>query len=186
MSVIVWTMSQSTTKDIFILVPAVLWLVMLRFQPRFKLPLYFSLVGKYVCKFSVRLNWFVNNYFNLVDSSQSLSTKMFAYFSCFLYDWRLNFNGIVVITVWCCRLEIESYLLTISLLRYVMAAQALVGDARGTLSEKGWRRANGELASYDDISAFVIPICECSREMAKYTVKYDTLPSNKSTHPSGN
>lgn len=70
--------------------------------------------------------------------------------------------------------------------RYVMAAQALVGDARGTLSEKGWRRANGELASYDDISAFVIPICECSREMAKYTVKYDTLPSNKSTHPSGN
>ena len=67
-----------------------------------------------------------------------------------------------------------------------MAAQALVGDARGTLSEKGWRRANGELASYDDISAFVIPIYECSSEMAKYTFKYDRLPSNKSTHSNGN
>ena len=66
--------------------------------------------------------------------------------------------------------------------RYVMAAQALVGDARGTLSEKGWRRANGELASYDDISAFVIPISQCSSEMAKYTVKFDTLPSCKATH----
>lgn len=66
--------------------------------------------------------------------------------------------------------------------RYVMAAQALVGDARGTLSEKGWRRANGELASYDDISAFVIPISQCSSEMTKYTVKYDTLPSCKPTH----
>lgn len=65
--------------------------------------------------------------------------------------------------------------------RYVMAAQALVGDARGTLTEKGWRRANSELASYDDISAFVIPISECSSEMAKFTVEYDT-PTLKPTH----
>lgn len=62
-----------------------------------------------------------------------------------------------------------------------MAAQALVGDARGTLTEKGWRRANGELASYDDISAFVIPISECSSEMAKFTVEYDK-PTLKPTH----
>lgn len=66
--------------------------------------------------------------------------------------------------------------------RYVMAAQALVGDARGTLSEKGWRRTNGELASYDDISVFVIPISECCSEMAKFTVEYETPPSVKPTH----
>nr|XP_058969527.1 protein phosphatase 1J-like [Pocillopora verrucosa] len=65
--------------------------------------------------------------------------------------------------------------------RYVMAAQALVGDARGTLNEKGWRRTNGELASYDDISTFVIPLSECSNEMAKFTVEYDT-PTGKPTH----
>ena len=65
--------------------------------------------------------------------------------------------------------------------RYVMAAQALIGDARGTLNEKGWRRTNGELASYDDISAFVIPISECSSEMAKFTVEYDK-PTLKPTH----
>ncbi|XP_020618959.1 protein phosphatase 1H-like [Orbicella faveolata] len=65
--------------------------------------------------------------------------------------------------------------------RYAMAAQALVGDARGTLTEKGWRRTNGELASYDDISAFVIPISECSSEMAKFTVEYDK-PTLKPTH----
>lgn len=62
-----------------------------------------------------------------------------------------------------------------------MAAQALVGDARGALSDKGWRRANCELASYDDISAFVIPLGECSNEMAKFTVEYDT-PTLKPTH----
>lgn len=62
-----------------------------------------------------------------------------------------------------------------------MAAQALVGDARGTLSDKGWRRANGELASYDDISAFVIPISECSSEMTNSTVEYDT-PTINPTH----
>lgn len=62
-----------------------------------------------------------------------------------------------------------------------MAAQALVGDARGTLNEKGWRRTNGELASYDDISTFVIPLSECSNEMAKFTVEYDT-PTGKPTH----
>ena len=65
--------------------------------------------------------------------------------------------------------------------RYVMAAQALIGDARGTLNDKGWRRTNGELASYDDISAFVIPISECSSEMAKFTVEYDK-PTLKPTH----
>ena len=67
-----------------------------------------------------------------------------------------------------------------------MAAQALVGDARGTLSEKGWRRANGELASYDDISAFVIPISECSSEMAKFTVEYEAPSSFKPTHSIAN
>lgn len=70
--------------------------------------------------------------------------------------------------------------------RYVMAAQVLVGEARGTLSEKGWRRVNGELASYDDISVFVIPISECSSEMAKFTVEYNSPPSGRQTHSIAN
>ena len=67
-----------------------------------------------------------------------------------------------------------------------MAAQVLVGEARGTLSEKGWRRVNGELASYDDISVFVIPISECSSEMAKFTVEYNSPHSGRQTHSIAN
>ena len=62
-----------------------------------------------------------------------------------------------------------------------MAAQALVGEARGTLSDKGWRRVNGELASYDDVSVFVIPLIECSTEMAKFTVEFNSS-TVKPTH----
>ncbi|EDO41714.1 predicted protein, partial [Nematostella vectensis] len=42
--------------------------------------------------------------------------------------------------------------------RYVVAAQTLVAEAKGVLTEKGWRRACGEMGSYDDITAFVIPL----------------------------
>jgi len=42
--------------------------------------------------------------------------------------------------------------------RYIVAAQALVDEARGTLGERGWRTRNGNPASYDDISVFVIPL----------------------------
>ena len=42
--------------------------------------------------------------------------------------------------------------------RYIVAAQALVDEARGTLSERGWRTRNNEAASYDDISVFVVPL----------------------------
>ena len=31
-------------------------------------------------------------------------------------------------------------------------------EARGTLGERGWRTRNGNPASYDDISVFVIPL----------------------------
>ena len=54
-----------------------------------------------------------------------------------------------------------------------MAAQALVNASRGVLTlEKGWRRANGEMASYDDISVFVIPlkIRDLERTIREYDV----------------
>ncbi len=46
--------------------------------------------------------------------------------------------------------------------RYIVAAQALVDEARGTLGERGWRTRDGEPASYDDISVFVIPLAKHS------------------------
>lgn len=44
--------------------------------------------------------------------------------------------------------------------RYIVAAQTIVDEARGILSERGWRMPNDETGSYDDISAFVIPLYE--------------------------
>ena len=44
--------------------------------------------------------------------------------------------------------------------RYIVGAQTLVDEARGSLGERGWRMANNEVASYDDISVFVIPLCQ--------------------------
>ncbi|XP_067683626.1 protein phosphatase 1H-like isoform X1 [Haliotis asinina] len=43
-------------------------------------------------------------------------------------------------------------------LRYTIAAKALVAHSRGTASDKGWRMDNDEDASFDDITAFVIPL----------------------------
>lgn len=61
-----------------------------------------------------------------------------------------------------------------------MAAQALVSDARGSLNpEKGWRRASGELASYDDISTFVIPLK--NSDLERTTREYET-PTVRPTH----
>ena len=45
-----------------------------------------------------------------------------------------------------------------SVYRYVVASQTLVSEARGTMTDRGWRRGNGELASYDDITVLVIPL----------------------------
>ena len=42
--------------------------------------------------------------------------------------------------------------------RYVIAAQQLVSQARGRFTGQGWKKAGGEPASFDDISAFVVPL----------------------------
>lgn len=42
--------------------------------------------------------------------------------------------------------------------RYIVGAQSLVDEARGTLGERGWRMLNNEVATYDDISVFVVPL----------------------------
>ena len=44
------------------------------------------------------------------------------------------------------------------LCRYTIAAQELVQEARGTFTGKGWRKKNEEMASFDDITVFVIPL----------------------------
>lgn len=44
--------------------------------------------------------------------------------------------------------------------RYIVGAQSLVDEARGSLGERGWRMLNNEVATYDDISVFVIPLKE--------------------------
>ncbi|XP_071082129.1 protein phosphatase 1H-like [Haliotis cracherodii] len=43
-------------------------------------------------------------------------------------------------------------------LRYTIAAKALVAHSRGMVTEKGWRMDDDEDASFDDITAFVIPL----------------------------
>lgn len=42
--------------------------------------------------------------------------------------------------------------------KYTIAAQELVQEARGTFTGKGWRKKNEEMASFDDITVFVIPL----------------------------
>ena len=49
--------------------------------------------------------------------------------------------------------------------KYIVAAQALVDEARGSLGERGWRTVKNEVASYDDISVFVIPLKEWARTL---------------------
>ena len=49
--------------------------------------------------------------------------------------------------------------------KYIVAAQALVDEARGSLSERGWRTSDNEVATYDDVSVFVIPLKEWARTL---------------------
>lgn len=49
--------------------------------------------------------------------------------------------------------------------KYIVAAQTLVDEARGSLGERGWRTSDNEVATYDDVSVFVIPIKEWSRTL---------------------
>ena len=46
----------------------------------------------------------------------------------------------------------------------------MVDEARGTLGERGWRTRKGDVASYDDISVFVIPLAT-HMQLQKYIVK---------------
>ena len=42
--------------------------------------------------------------------------------------------------------------------RYTIAAQELVQEARGLFTGRGWRKTDDGMASFDDITVFVIPI----------------------------
>ena len=55
--------------------------------------------------------------------------------------------------------------------RYLSLAQDLVMSARGKLKERTWKRANGALATIDDISAFVIPILPYKEEYKRSQVR---------------
>lgn len=44
--------------------------------------------------------------------------------------------------------------------KYIVAAQSLVDEVRGMLGERGWRMRTNEVASYDDVSVFVVPLKE--------------------------
>lgn len=49
--------------------------------------------------------------------------------------------------------------------KYIVAAQSLVDEVRGILGERGWRTRTNEVASYDDVSVFVIPLKEWSNTL---------------------
>ena len=49
-------------------------------------------------------------------------------------------------------------LLYIAFCRYTVAAQELVQEARGLFTGRGWRDKDDEMASFDDITVFVIPL----------------------------
>lgn len=66
------------------------------------------------------------------------------------------------------------------LCRYVVASQTLVSEARGTMTDRGWRRSNGEIASYDDITVLVIPL-NAHQGTEPITIEY-TPPVVKSTY----
>lgn len=51
----------------------------------------------------------------------------------------------------------DSFMLFLFYLRYTSAAQELVMYARGIL-KRGWRKADDNPASGDDITVFVIPL----------------------------
>ena len=44
------------------------------------------------------------------------------------------------------------------LCRYTIAAQELVQAARGLFTGRGWRKTDDGMASFDDITVFVIPL----------------------------
>ncbi|XP_060764662.1 protein phosphatase 1H [Neoarius graeffei] len=48
--------------------------------------------------------------------------------------------------------------------RYTLAAQELVMNARGLLTEQGWRTTKGRLGSVDDISVYIIPLMFGNRQ----------------------
>lgn len=45
-----------------------------------------------------------------------------------------------------------------------MAAQDLVMRARGVLKDGGWKISNDRLGSGDDISVFIIPLVQASKQ----------------------
>ena len=59
--------------------------------------------------------------------------------------------------------------------RYIVAAQALVDEARGSLGERGWRTRNGDAASYDDISVFVVPLYN-HKDLKRYIKEEKNVP----------
>lgn len=54
--------------------------------------------------------------------------------------------------------------LSLSSRRYTMAAQDLVMRARGVLKDGGWKISNDRLGSGDDISVFIIPLVQASKQ----------------------
>lgn len=50
--------------------------------------------------------------------------------------------------------------------RYIVAAQSLVDEARGSFTEHGWRTIDNKNGSYDDISVFVIPLANWKAELS--------------------
>ncbi|XP_047141829.1 protein phosphatase 1H isoform X2 [Hydra vulgaris] len=50
--------------------------------------------------------------------------------------------------------------------RYIVAAQSLVDEARGSFTEHGWRTIDNKNGSYDDISVFVIPLANWKADLS--------------------
>jgi hypothetical protein len=65
----------------------------------------------------------------------------------------------IVIHYWLKTNENKLYIIIIShLLRFTIAAQELVSEARGHFTGQGWKKRNGDTASFDDITVMIIPI----------------------------
>lgn len=52
-------------------------------------------------------------------------------------------------------------------LRYKVAAQSIVDEARGIFTERGWRSRANEPASYDDISVFLVPVHALKKQLGE-------------------
>lgn len=59
---------------------------------------------------------------------------------------------------------VNSFSVFLWLFRYTLAAQELVMNARGLLTEQGWRTTKGRLGSVDDISVYIIPLMFGNRQ----------------------